>query len=276
MTLEDKVGNTKENRGLIGKALSLGFSGAVATGATLLSTSFVGLTGVFVGSALGLGTLVGGLYSKIKNKTKSYYEIIKNTITNYATVNTIISPIIWLGDVTFPLIEKLVYYAAPNETLLARAAQAIYGITAYNAAFVGMFRGTKDLINNYLIPNPKRMWNAIKDNFYNDYFRVGTSFAFFGYPSAAWGVHPLLNIAGYNIPNFAVNALPFGTYNAAVPLKTEKTEDQWMNPLYVADGFRKYLTGIVGDVYSAIGGAGNALRGGAPTPPTPAAATQTA
>ena len=260
MDLEGRVKDT-ESKGFMRKAGRLLFKGGVAIGTTLLSTSFVGPTGILVGGALALGSAIGGLV-----KRKSLYDIIDDSLSRYSTVNAIISPIIWLGDATFPLIEKLVYAAVPGETLLARAAQALYGITAYNAAFVGMFRGAKHLIDNYL--NPAGMWKSIKDNFYNDYFRIGMVFLP-GYALAAWGVPPLLSIGGYGIPNFAPNAFFAGFYNAVNPLSTEKTEKQYLNPLpgLLSTG-KKAVTGIFDNIYNI----GSAIAGAKVTPPAPAQA----
>lgn len=270
MTLENKV-EDKESKGFMRKALKLGYKLAVAGATTLLSTSLIGTTGVVAAGAFVVGSAIGGLV-----KRKSLYDIIDKSLSLYSTLNVVISPAIWLGDLTFPLIENLVYYAAPNQTLLARAAQALYSITAYNAAFVTMFKGTEHLIDNYF--NPSGMIKAIKDNFYNTYFRIGMIFSP-AYALVSWGTHTL-NIGALKLSTFAANAPFAGFYNAVNPIPPKKETDiQWLNPFYILGGagdlVKKTVTGITNSIVD-VGSGIKDLYKAAPKPVAPTPALQPA
>lgn len=135
---------------------------------------------------------------------------------------------ILLGDATFPLID--------NTTFLGKAVRTLYASTLYNAAFVTAFRGTEHLIDNYL--NPAGITKTISDNFVNRNIRVGLGFL----PAYALVANGITNIAFENFfihqitsygimphyvdrviaPTFALNALPFGIYNAVKPFPAAK------------------------------------------------------
>ncbi|MCS4541755.1 MAG: hypothetical protein HY929_05480, partial [Euryarchaeota archaeon] len=223
MDLEHKVGD-KESKGFMRKAFTLGYKSVVTTTATALSMPFVGLTGVFIGGGLALGTLAGGLIKRIKDKSKLIYEIVNDTITNYATINTIIYPITKLWDLTSPLI--------PGTGLLNAAGKVAYALTAYNATFVAMYDGAKSWINRYLIPDVKGIWSDIKDNFYNKYTRI-MALGAVGYTALALGIPEILYAAGHKIANFAPVAFLIGASNAYYPFKAKKTEDQGLNPIHL-------------------------------------------
>jgi hypothetical protein len=262
MALDDIVEDRGSKR-LIRKAGRLLFKSALAVGTTLLSTSFVGTTGVFIASGLTIGSAMASLI-----KRKPFYDIVDDSLSLYSTINTIVSPIIWLGDATFPLVEKLVYQVAPNDILLARIAQGVYSLTAYNAVFTGMFSGAKHLVDNYL--NPAGISDSIKDKFYNNYARNLLTFAP-AYLSVSWGI-PEWTILGYKLPAFAWNALFGGFYGTANPLP-EKTEKQYFNPI---PGLVSVGKNAVKGVYEAIYGIGSAITGAKQiTPPAPATATAT-
>lgn len=211
MSLEDKV-NDKKSKGFIKKALKLGFKLGMATLTTAYSLSTVGTLGVVVGGALAAGGAIGGLIKK-----EPLYNIIDNALTSYSTVNAIIHPMVWLGDNTFHLID--------NTTLAGKAARTLYTTTLYNAAFVGSFRASEHLIDNYL--NPKGITKTVSDNFWNRWARVGVGFL----PGYALVANNITSLPfGYfgieKVPAFAANALPFGIYNSAVPLPQPKKQAQ--------------------------------------------------
>ena len=122
--------------------------------------------------------------------------------------NVILNPIIKLGEITYPIFGYLGSKIAGG--IGSIVSKSLYALTAYNAAFVGLFRGAEHLLDNYL--NPKGIVKAVKDNFYNAWKRIGMVFAP-GYLLTANGIH---NIFGINA--FAANALPAGYINAAYPV----------------------------------------------------------
>ncbi len=204
MALEDKV-NDKVSKGFIEKAFNLGFKSLLAAGATIFSIATTGSLGIIVGGALGSGVAIGNAIKK-----KPLYEIVNNSLRAYTAINAILSPMIWLGDVTMPLI--------PNENLTGKIARTAYAATAYNAAFVAGFKGAEHLYDNNL--NPKGIVASIKDNFYNVWKRIGLVFLP-AYALVANGI-PDLNIFGYKAPVFAANAFPAGLYNSLNPIPTTK------------------------------------------------------
>ena len=206
MGLEDKLGD-RESKGLARKALGLGFKAALAAGATAFSLATVGALGPIVGGALGGGVALGGIIKK-----KPLYDIVNNSLRAYTAVNAVLHPIIWLGDVTLPLI--------PNETIFGKLARTAYAATGYNAAFVGAFNAAEHLYDNNL--NPRGIVKSIKDNFYNKWKRIGLVFLP-GYALVANGFASL-PILGYNVPTFAANALPAGFYNTVNPVPVAKKQ----------------------------------------------------
>ena len=263
MDLEGKV-KDKESKGFMRKAFTLGYKSLAAITATALTIPLAGLTGVFIGSALAAGTLGGGLIKRIKDKSKSIYEIVNDTITNYAAINTIIYPITKLWDVTAPLI--------PGTGLLNAAGKVAYALTAYNAAFVAMFDGAKSWINRYLIPDVKGIWGDIKDNFYNKYTRI-MALGAAGYTALALGIPEILYASGHKIANFAPVALLIGLYNAYNPFKKEKTQNQLANPIYVAEGLLSTVKKMSHEFIALPYNIGSAIAGAKPpAPPAPAQA----
>lgn len=227
--LEDKV-EAKESKGFIRKAFDTSFNLAVAGATTALSTAFVGPLGIYIGGAIAGGHVIGGTITK-----KPLYNIVNDSLKGYSTINAIIHPIIWLGNVTLPLI--------PNETLFGKAARTLYALTAYNAAFVGAFRGAHHLINNKL--NPKGLYKAVTNNFYNEWKRFGMLFA----PAYALVANGIYSLAGVpylgealktmpygnsigKVPVFAANALPAIAYHIANPLKPAKKSSPSYSPEY--------------------------------------------
>ena len=203
MSLEEKV-NDKQSNGLIKKTLKLGWKLGMAAATTALSTSAVGNLGIIVGAAFAGGGFLGNLV-----KGKSIYDSTSEALTTYSGVNAVIWPMVALGNATFPLI--------PNGTLLGKAARTAYAMTAYNAAFVGSYRGASHLVDNYL--NPIGISKSIGDNFYNEWKRIGLGFGL-AYGLDANGVSTL-----FGTPTFAINALPLGLYNAVKPIQVAKKSE---------------------------------------------------
>ena len=197
MSLEDKV-QDKESKGFIKKAGKLAWKLGMAAATTALSVSLVGTLGVVVGGAFAAGGLIANLA-----RGKSLYDSVDGALTTYSAVNAIIYPLVWIGDATFPLIN--------NATTGGKLLRGLYASTAYNAAFVGAFRGAGHLVENYL--NPKGIWNAIKKDFWKDWAVIGAMFSPFYYGAAnniaqLTMYHPW---TGYNAaPIFAAGAVPVG------------------------------------------------------------------
>lgn len=203
MSLEDKVSD-KESSGFIKKALKIGWKVGVAAATTALSVSTVGSLGIIVGAAFAGGGAIGNLW-----RGKSLYESVSTALTTYSAVNAVIHPMVWLGDMTFPLID--------NSNFLGFMARGLYASTAYNAAFLGSYRAASHLIDNYM--NPIGITKTIGDNFYNEWKRIGLTFSP-GYTLAANGINTL-----WGWPTFALNALPVGMHNSLYPVPTGKSGD---------------------------------------------------
>ena len=206
MSLEDKM-EDKESSGFIKKAFKLGFLGAATVGSTLLGFATAGVSAPPIS-----GALAPTCFTRNIKKNKKIYDIIKKAMIDYSAVNVILNPMIKLGEMTYPIFGYLGSKIAGG--IGSIVSKSLYALTAYNAAFVGLFRGAEHLLDNYL--NPKGTWNAIKNNFYNGWKRIGTVFAP-GYLLTANGIH---NIFGINA--FAANALPAGYINAAYPVPQAK------------------------------------------------------
>lgn len=193
--------NDKESKGFMRKSFDLGFGIAAAIGTTVLSVSTVGPLGILVGGAFAGGGMIGSLI----NKQKSLYEIVKDAVLTYASVNAIIYPLVLLGDATFPLIS--------NIDITGKIARSLYAMTVYNAAFIVNFRTAQHFIDNKL--NPKGLWHSISDDFWPFFRRIGIGFAV-GYSLVANGITELA-LGSYKVPIFAANALPLGIYNGMNP-----------------------------------------------------------
>jgi len=206
MSLEDKV-EDKGSRGFIKKAFKLGFLGAATVGSTLLGLATAGISAPIIGGALAAGGIMGGI-----KKGKKLYEIVKKAMIDYSAVNVVLNPMIKLGEATYPIFGHIGSKIAGG--IGSIVSKSLYALTAYNAAFTGLFRGAEHLLDNYL--NPKGIVNSVKDNFYNGWKRIAKVFAP-GYLLTANGIH---NIFGVN--TFAANALPAGYINAAYPVPQAK------------------------------------------------------
>jgi hypothetical protein len=198
MSLEDKV-EDKESKGFIRKAGKLAWKLGMAAATTALSMAVlptIGASvylGVLVGSSFAAGGTIGALA-----KGEKLYDAISGGLTTYSAVNAVLSPMVWLQDVTVPLVAKYISDAW--------WVKGLYASTAYNAAFVGSYRGASHLVNNYL--NPSGLGKAITQNFWPHWFWVGLTFSPF-YTLAANGVTQL-PVFNYKLPTFAVGALPVG------------------------------------------------------------------
>jgi hypothetical protein len=207
---EEKNLEKKKEKGLFRKAFDLAWAGAYAVGATALSTAAVGPLGMMIGGALGAGTFLGSL----ARGKDSFYETVRKSIKNYGIVNTVITPMVKLGDLTYPIVGKIGAGIAGG--IGSVVAKSTYALTGYNFAFNTLFKGTEHLIDNYM--NPKGMVKSIKKDFKETNARVGKVFAP-GYLLAANGIPA---IAG--IPSFALNALPAGFINNYNPVGEKKAE----------------------------------------------------
>lgn len=223
---ETKNLEKKKEKGLFRKAFDLAWAGAYAVGATALSAAALNNPlGMIIGGALGAGTFLG---SRARGK-ESLYESVRKSIRNYGVINTIIAPVIKLGDVTYPVVAKLGAKVAGG--IGAVVAKSVYALTAYNYAFNAMFDGAEHLIDNYL--NPKGMVKSVKKNFWKKSHRMGKVFAP-GYLLTANGINQLA-LGGYAVPSFALNAFPAAFYNNLNPpgqKKEEKKEEKKAEPDY--------------------------------------------
>lgn len=264
MSLEDKVGNTKENRSLMRKALKTGYNLGVAGATTLLSTSFVGPTGVIIGGGIAAGTFIGHLVKKGRRLSSRIYEGFNDAVTNYSTINTIIYPVSKLWDVTSPLI--------PGTGLLNAAGKVAYAFTGFNAAFVGMFEGAKHLIKNYF--NPSGTWPAIKENFYNKSTTIAKRFPVYLPFSLGITALPFPYFGLEKIPIFAANAPYVGYKGVTSPPPPYKADTiRWADPIYLGSGLASLGSKTVKGLYETIYSIGSVIGGAKPiTPPATAPA----
>ncbi len=189
----DDIVESKESKGFIRKAAKIGFKVGMAAATTALSVSLVGSLGIWVGASFAAGGAIADLA-----RGKSLYETTSKALTTYSAVNAVIHPMVWLGDMTFPLIS--------NNTISGFLLRGAYASTVYNAAFVGSFRAGEHLVDNYL--NPKGMVKYVANGFPKKWRDIGLLFSPF-YTLAANGI-TTLPIFGYPMPTFAVGALPVG------------------------------------------------------------------
>ncbi len=210
MSLEEKV-NDKESNGFAKKALKLGWKLGMAAATTAFSMATVGTLGIAVGGAFAAGGAIATLA-----RGKSLYETASAAITTYSAVNAVIYPMVWLSDVTMPLI--------PNATTTGKLLRGLYAVTAYNAAFVGSYNAASHLVDNYL--NPKGIVKSVTDGFPNQWMQVGVLFSPFYYMAAnnissiafnnfyapkitPQGIMPQ-HVSTFASPTFAAGALPVG------------------------------------------------------------------
>lgn len=216
MSLEDKV-KDKESEGFAKKALKLGWKLGMAAATTALSMAALPALGASatLGIAVGAAFAAGGAIANLATG-KSLYDTVSSALTTYSAVNAVIHPMVWLSDVTMPLI--------PNVTTAGKLLRGLYAVTAYNAAFVGSYNAASHLVDNYL--NPVGMGKAIASGFPGQWARVGLLFSPFYYMAAngipniafsnfyvpkltAQGIVPQY-VNQFTVPTFAAGALPVG------------------------------------------------------------------
>ncbi len=220
--LETKV-NDKQSKGFIRKTFDLGFNLAIATATTALGFATVGTTAPLIATAFAGGGLIGGIVKK-KKSGESLYTLINNALKTYSAVNTVVYPMVLLGDYTFPIAGKIGanIFGANLGPYIGRTA---YALSAYNAVFTALFRGARHLYDNKF--DPTGIGKAISTNFWASSNRIALLMAP-AYGLVANGI-PFLNIANYKLPAFAVNALPASYLNEVLPssasIKAEKNHN---------------------------------------------------
>lgn len=210
MTLENEVGS-RESKGFIRKAMSLGFNLAAAGMTTALSVGLIGTTGVITGTGLGLGYLAGKLI-----KGNSFYESLNEGLKAYSAFNAVIAPNFWFSDATYPLI--------PIKTLAGKIARSVYALTVYNTVFVSSYNAAYHLIQNKL--NPKGIINGTFGNFYNDSNRIRNVYA------PGW-IANALEISPFGLSPFSFNAPIAGLYNSIKPIPKKEAAPMY-SPAYAA------------------------------------------
>lgn len=203
MSLDDKV-QDKESKSFIRKAGRLAWKLGMAAATTAFSAAALPMIGASasLGAMVGAGFAAGGILGNLA-KGKSLYDSIDAALTTYSAVNAIVPHMVWLGDVTFPLID--------NYNLGGKLLRGLYASTAYHAAFLSTFKGASHLVDNYM--NPIGIGKAIKKDFAKDWLSIGAMFSPFYYLAAnnftqLSMYHPF---TGYNVaPTFAVGAVPVG------------------------------------------------------------------
>ncbi len=184
---------------LLDKVFDFGYHAAMAVGATALGLATAGTAAPIVAGAFAGGGLIGSFFSK--KEKPSLYERVLSSLRVYSVVNSILHPMVLLGNATYPLIN--------NATLLGKAARALYGVTLYNMTFLTSFKAGDHLIKNKF--DFKGIGKSIKDNWVPMYKRFALGFS----PAYVLTANGIASIAGY--PTFAVNALPLGMYNGINP-----------------------------------------------------------
>ncbi len=216
MSLENKV-KDGESRGFARKAFRLAWKTGMALGTTALSMYTLPLLGasatlgIWVGGAFAAG---GGIANLVKGE--SLFNTVDKALTTYSAVNAIISPMVWLSNVTVPLVA--------NYISDAWWVKGLYGSTLYNGAFVGSYLAAEHLVDNYL--NPIGITKTIGSKFGDLFWKAGLFFSPFytlalnGYTSIAFENFFVPKITAQGIvphyidrfvaPTFAVGALPVG------------------------------------------------------------------
>ena len=211
MSLEEKV-NDKQSGGLIKKTLKLGWKLGMAAATTALSLYTVGANGPIIAGAVGIGKAIGGFIKK-----KSLYDIIDGSLTSYSVINTVLHPMILLGDYTFPVAGNIAR-SVVDSNLAEMIGRGLYSTTAYAGAFVGAAGAAHHLIDNYM--NPIGLGKSVSDNFYNKTARIGTSYA----PGLIAVANSIPEVFG--MPSFALNALFAEPYNEIKPVALPKPKSQ--------------------------------------------------
>lgn len=202
----EKEGIDKPEESGLKKASDAIYLPSMALLSTALSTAFVGPLGALIGA----GFAGGGLIGNLRKKTMKKYDAFREALKTYAGVNAVISPMVWLGNVTYPLIGAMgSKIAGTAGSMIAKAA---YGITAYNAAFVAKFRAAYHMVDRYL--NPIGLMKSVKDDFYRFTKRINL------------GMSPALALTANGLSPylFAANALPVSYYDATHPMKKNKKQ----------------------------------------------------
>ncbi|MBU0979753.1 MAG: hypothetical protein KJ709_03030 [Nanoarchaeota archaeon] len=209
------------------KARDLVYYAGVSTAATMFGLLTAGALAPMIGGALAIGGMVGGAI-----KRKSLYEIATTAMKEYSALNIVIYPMIWLGNVTYPILTQIGHYGAAALGATTGVGQAVggvvartgYALTAYSGAFVGAFGAAEHMVGNYM--NPKGLWKSVSHNFVNRWKQVSLLMA----PAlslTANYVHNLaIGIGNYSVslPTFAVNAAPFSAAMKIWPPGEKKNE----------------------------------------------------
>ncbi|MEA2036682.1 MAG: hypothetical protein U9O94_04190 [Nanoarchaeota archaeon] len=205
---EEEKKEEKKEKSFLRKAFDLTYLTAASVGTTMLSSAFLGPLGFIVGGAFAGGGLIG---SMVKG-AKSVYESITDFLKTYSAVNAILAPMIWLGNVTFPIAGAIGSKIAG--TVGAIATKSAYSLTAYNMAFTAQYKAAHHLVENY--GNPIGITKTLKENYWPTVYRFGTGFSP-GYVLAANGLDSIMGV-----PVFAANAVPMGIYNGINPIGEKK------------------------------------------------------
>jgi hypothetical protein len=197
---------------LFDKIFDFGYHAAMAVGTTALGVATAGIAAPIIGGAFAGTGLLGSFFSK--KEKPSLYERVLSAFRTYSVVNTILSPMVALGDITYPLIN--------NATLLGKAARVLYAVGPYNIAFTTAFKTGDHLVKNKF--DFTGIGKSIKDNFGPMYKRFAIGFS----PGFALSANGIASIAGY--PTFFWNALPLGFYSGVNPPGLKKTEEKKNQP----------------------------------------------
>lgn len=215
-----------KKKGFWEKARDLAFFGAIAAGATVLGLATAGAAAPIIAGAVGAGRIAGGMI-----KGESFYESLCGGLLGYATLNTIVAPIIWLGNFTYPIIAG---YGAQAATSLgitpaigSAVAKGAWALGPYLMAFNAAFKTSEHLYSNYF--NIEGLEKSLAKNWWKDWAQFALLFGP-GLLLTAYGVH---QIAG--IPTFAWNAFPAiaiktGVFGKEKKEKEEKQEAKYTMP----------------------------------------------
>ncbi len=206
--IADKV--KEKGKSFFDKVFDFAYHGAMAVATTALGFTTAGIAAPLIGGAFAGGGLLGSFFSK--KEKPSLYERVLSAFRTYSVVNAILSPMVALGNATYPLIN--------NATLAGKALRTAYAVGPYNMAFLTSFKTGDHLIKNKF--DLTGLGKSIKDNWVPMYKRFAWGFA----PGLALSANGIGSIAGY--PVFALNALPLGLYNGINPpgLKEKKESKQ--------------------------------------------------
>ncbi|RMF05202.1 hypothetical protein D6764_05265 [Candidatus Woesearchaeota archaeon] len=195
---------------------------------------FGGLSTAFTYATLGPAALATptafalfGAAGKIVKGEKPLYDVVDEAITTYGAVNTVLFPMVQLGNVVFPAISS----------------PLLKGLTAigpYNATFVSSFLPTEYLIRNDF--NPEGMGEHLKKEFWPVTKRFAWVFAP-GYIFSANGLEAVklpfeVPPFGDTLPTFSLNAPFAGFLGGYSPPKSKEEQQQ---PPQEQSSFAPYL-----------------------------------